>query len=138
MIRVGDFTVAVCELLDALGLAAWVPVGPITGLERVCTVRELPTSPDDAVAIAVYEVPETVGETPEGEVMVQLRFRAGGARTAVDDFADDVATAINDRYRYPMGGYRVSRSRRVSFAHLGPDSNGRQERADNYAFLIAV
>ena len=103
MITVEDLTLAVCRYLGATGAASFVEVGALP-TSRAVTVKQLPDKPDSAVAVTVYDLGEALYEGERLEAMVQLRFRAGGSRTAVDQFADDVAAHLHRKYRVDLDG----------------------------------
>ena len=130
-----DVTFAICRFLGSTGEAVFREVGAYLPTDKAVTIKHLPTAPDTAVAVTVYDMGDHVG-VDRREILFQLRFRSGGARTAVDDFADAIKAHLHDKYRFDLAGIRVSRCRRVNFAPLGPDSNKREERIDNYAMYV--
>lgn len=136
MTTVSELTLAICRFLGSTGEAVFREVGKYQSTDNAVVVKHLPTEPDTAVAVNVYDMGDHVG-VARTEVMVQLRFRAGGKRTAVDEFADAIKPYLHNRHGFTMDGIRISRCRRVNIAPLGPDQNGREERTDNYALILA-
>lgn len=135
-IPVSDVLVGLAEWMNAAELATWRPTGTYTAGEKAITLKSLPTEPDNAVAITVYDVDDDI-VLPDVEVMVQLRFRADATtRTGVDDFADSVFNALHGARNLPAGQLVIQLARRVSVAPLGADDNRREERADNYALMF--
>lgn len=135
--KISTIIESLAQFLDDTGVASYYPdvyppgfTGPAVSLKR------LPKLPDDAVAVAVYDMDDAT-VLPGTWVSVQLRFRAAGARTRVDDLADLAFEQLHFRHHFDMGGVLVQRSRRINMASLGPDENGRDERADNYELLLA-
>lgn len=137
MTKLSEVLTGLAAFLDSEGVGTWRGDGtPYSPGETAVTLKRLPTSPDAAIAIASYDV-EDGTDQPVHRVLVQLRFRAGGSRTAVDDLADAAKTVLHMRHRYDLpGGVRVQRSRRLSVADLGTDDNRREERADNYELIL--
>ena len=99
----------------------------------------VPPNPDWALTVAPYSVTDEV-TLPNQTVMMQLRFRAPADQpmTAVDDWADAVADALNLAYQFEAGDVKVARARRTLVAPLGVDDNGRMERADSYEFIVST
>lgn len=135
--KVSEITKAVAQYLDDVGVANYYPdVFPPTITGPVVSIKRLPKSPDDAVAVTVYDVDDAL-IVPGTWVSVQLRFRTSGSRTSVDDLADAVFEHLHFLHRFDMAGVLIQRARRINMASLGPDENGRDERADNYELLLA-
>lgn len=127
------------------GLAAWLAandfgVFTLTGVyqptDRAITLKRLPGKPDSALAVNVYDVLDPVPPVLGRVVKVQLRFRAPGPPDVVDDWADEVCRSLNYLHNFMAGDLKVSRAHRISFASLGLDENGREERTDNYELVI--
>jgi hypothetical protein len=134
-IRVSEVLLGLAEFLHDEGVAVWRPTTGYLAAERAITIKELPAAPDAAVALSAYGVTDDV-VLPDVEVRVQLRFRSGGSRTAVDDFADDAFDVLHGRHGFTLGTLRVHQARRLSSLPLGADDNRRHERADNYGLIL--
>ncbi|WP_435298537.1 phage tail terminator protein [Timonella sp. A28] len=134
-LRVSGLLEGLAQWLHDEGLATYSPTGIYPADGPVISLKTLPSEPAKAVSLSVYDMGDGLA-VPDAEILVQLRFRDGGTRTAVDDFADDVFARLHMRHSFLAGGIAVSRARRTSTADLGPDSNNRFERADNYALAI--
>lgn len=133
-VRVATVRTALAQYLDAQGVAAWLePPETYPADARAVTLRDLPSEPDAAVAIEVYDVRDDL-VLPDVEIRVQLLFRARGE--AVDDFADDAFDVLHGRHHFQAGALVIQRCRRISTAPLGPDDNGREQRADNYGLVL--
>lgn len=113
--------------------AAWSETDPYQAGDRAITLRDLPSQPDTAVAIEVYNTEDDI-VLPDTEVRVQLTFRGRG--DAADEFADDVFDVLHARHHVQMGALTVQRAHRLYAAPLGQDGNSRERRSDNYALVF--
>lgn len=134
-IRQSALLTGLAQYLAAGQVGAWRPTGTYSADEQAIVLKQLPAGPDTAVALSVYSVLDDI-RLPDVQVRVQLRFRAAGPRTAVDDFADDVFDLLHGRHMIPAGDLLIQQARRISSIPLGADENGRQERADNYELIL--
>lgn len=135
-VKVSEVLVGVAKRLHAQSVAVWRATGAYSAGERAITLKALPSSPDEAVAVSVYDVEDDL-RLPHVLVYVQLRFRGSDAsRTSVDDFADAAFSALHGA-RFAAGDRSVQQCRRLSVAPLGGDDNARQERADNYELVLS-
>ena len=135
MTTTADLLEGVAVWLAAQGVGVYRPDSVHPAGETAVTLKRLPTAPDRAVAVNVYDTRDDL-TTPLREVMVQLRFRAPGPLTAVDEFADSVFPLLHMRHHFDAGTVRVQRAVRRSSAPMGADDNRREERADNYALIL--
>ena len=119
--------------LSARGVGVWSETTPYEPDDRAIVLRDLPTAPDAAVAIEVYDTEDGL-VLPDVPVRVQLMFRGRG--DDADEFADAAFAVLHGQYHYDMGEMRVQRSRRLYTAPLGADENGRERRSDNYELLF--
>lgn len=91
---------------------------------------ELKTAPDRAVAVRVYAPQDGVHVSRR---RVQLRSRGAQRRLdGADQLADIAFVALDGLSRYRG----ILRAERISFAPLGADQSGRQERTDNYLITL--
>lgn len=117
-----------------MGLRADLAANGITAL--VVVGRDLPTTPDLAVALNVYDSDDEV-EVARGTHRVQAMFRGlPGDSLTCDDLADQVFGVWHAREGLWLGGLFVSLMSRVSRIPLGVDGNDRSLRSDNYELLI--
>lgn len=92
--------------------------------------KRLASSPDAGIAITVYAT--------EDDITARIRrvqFWSRGDRDdpfSADRIADDLLAHLHWLHNDPV----VSRARRLSFAQLGQDGNGRDERTDNYQIIL--
>lgn len=128
-----QLTQAVCRLLGEIPGWAWRTSGPAyTASEVGIQYGAIKASPDRGVGVRVYSSDDEV-QTGLATRRAQLRFRGG--KNAVDG-ADAMASLA---FRHLQGLSRregISGIRRLSMAPLGADSNGREERTDNYEVVI--
>lgn len=123
-----DLLTGLATDMDAEGLAQYTggPGGTVF-------FKQLPTSPDRAVALTVYA---TQDEPDENVTVFRAQFMFRGAPnrgTDVDDFADDVFMWFQGLRDRTYGSVELRFARRVSSVQLGVDESKRSERADNYA-----
>ncbi|WP_051164448.1 phage tail terminator protein [Nocardia testacea] len=138
MIDPGEFLEALARHLDAAGLARYIPAGAYPpGTVPAATFSLLPSKPDAAVALTVYdEVLDRDDHNPD--VYVQMRWRAAGIDPRVVNASADAATRqLHDATHIQLpDGPRVLLCRRKIRGLATPDSNGRYERADSYVFTL--
>ena len=136
MIDTKQIVEGTCEWLDAQGLATYKPGGVYAANDKAATIKRLPSYPDNAVAVSLYSTQDAT-VLPNATVRIQLRFRAAkGSRTAVDEWADEVASHLHWKRNLTLGAVKVARAERINTAPMGADDNGREERADNYELIL--
>lgn len=124
-------TLAVCEMLGAVPGWHWSP-GAAASDGLSIFYGDIPDRPDRAIGVRVYggeDNPVVYQPTRR----VQLRIR--GARGVVDD-ADEIAGVVFAVLQGRARTCGLSWIERQSFGPLGADTNGREERADNYLVSI--
>jgi hypothetical protein len=126
-------TWAIAQLLADAGVGVWRTGGlAYTASEAGIFYGPLLTQPDRAIGITVYAQTDDI-VTGRKDRYVQVRYRgAKGAPNGADVLADAGFNALHGTYR--TSG--IARITRTSTAPLGADSNGRQERADNYQLIL--
>ncbi|MDO5500422.1 MAG: minor capsid protein [Propionibacteriaceae bacterium] len=129
---------ALARFLDAEGVGVFKISTPYVATDTAITLKRLPASPDQAISVTLYDHEDAAYGLADAWARVQLRFRAPGPVTAVDDLADAAHAVLNDRHNFDMGGVRVSRARRLNVAPMGQDANRREERADNYELILRL
>lgn len=135
MTTISDLVTGLAQWLDNEGLADYKHSEPYGPADRAVTIKTLPSSPDNALAIFPYGVTDA-RVLPNLEVRVQLRFRSAGSRLSVDQWADAVAAKLHWAHHLKLGDITVQRAERTIIAPFGPDDNGREERADSYTFIL--
>lgn len=120
-----------CELLGAVPTWHWSEVDPPpAGAVGVFAQRIPLDAPDRAIAVRVYAPQD---ETFLSQRRVQLRIR--GARDVWDDaskLADIALPVMTGVSRH--GG--ILGAQRLSFDSQGPDTNGREQRTENYLITL--
>ena len=123
-------TIRLCEYLARVPGWAWRPDGPYTQDETGLFYGQIAAAPDRAVGVRVYGGDDDIGLA---ERRVQVRFRGDpGVVDAADRMAGVAFVMLGalDRYRGVLGATRLS------FLPLGADTNGREERTDNYLITL--
>lgn len=119
------------EILGRLPTFAWRPNGPDpTAAEIGVFYGAVPDAPDRGVGIAVY----SAADQPD-LLARRVQFHVRGARRqphGADRIAGVLFTVLNERNR----GDGFASITRTSFARLGADTNGREERTENYLITL--
>ncbi|MGI5252774.1 minor capsid protein [Actinacidiphila glaucinigra] len=127
-----DLVDGLAQLLDAADVGTYYPPGGVYGPDDTAiTDTALPSSTDRAVVLTAYFVQESTTLT-DCTVMVQVRVRAGTDPREAADLEDAVHAVLHASGPHTFGTARVLLISRVSASALGPDSQGRHERASNY------
>ena len=126
-----DLTIALCELLGQIPGWAWSPDSPPPAGQVAVFYGPIADTPDRAVGVRVYggSDPRVYGPSRS----VQLLFRGPRGRPDGADILADAAFAVLHKTLRHDG---LLAGRRTHFGPLGADTNGREERADNYTILI--
>ena len=126
-----DLTLWVCRLLGAIPGWVWSPDTAAPAGRVAVFYGAIPDRPDAAVGVRVYggsDDPLVYSPTRR----VQLRIRGPrGDPSGADALADLVFAALQGRQ-----GEGVSFAQRQSFGPLGADTNGREERSENYIIAL--
>ncbi|SRR6266498_3983455 len=130
-----DLLTGVAQLLDADGVAVWNPFGAYSATEIGIVIGVPSQDPPSLVALAVYNNVDDPAAS-DSTVMLQVRVRApdDDPRKA-DDLADGVFNSLQGM-RATLNGIHIVYARRNSSYPLGIDSNGRQERTDNWDLVV--
>lgn len=128
---------AVASRIDTAGLGYWNPNSaypPAPERTPIYGKRFPPKAPDTAIAINCYsiEMNPDPGQ-PVERIRVQVRSRAKGN---ADDVGDPILTLLHGKHHEQWGALIVQRCRHLSTAQLGVDSQGLDERTDNYELEI--
>ena len=127
-----DVTIAVCRVLAAECGWGWVP----DGINATAPVRlfygPIGSAPDQAVGVTVYGGTDDLVNGLRTR-RVQLMHR--GADNDPAD-ADRLAAASFAALQGLSRTSGINTAFRLSWARLGADGNGRQERSDNYQLII--
>ena len=126
-----DLTITLCEILaDELGWA-WSLTEPYPPAVVGVFYGAIREAPDRAVGVRVYGGADPRVYAPTRSV--QLLFRGHpGAPDGADVLADAAFGVLHKTLRRDG----LLAGRRTYFGPLGPDVNGREERADNYEIAL--
>lgn len=128
-----DLLVGIAELLDGQGVGTYRATGTYAADETAIVFGELPTSPDRAIGLALYNGAADEPTQNLSHPRLQLMVR-GGRGLPLD--AGDVATAafmvLQGVEHRDYGTAHLVQALRVSAVPLGVDDNRRTQRADNY------
>lgn len=114
--------------------AVWSETEPYAPTDRAVTLRDLPSEPDTAVAIELYDWDEGL-TLPNVAIRAQLLFRGRG--DDADDFADEVFARLHGLHHATLpGGIILQRAVRLWAAPMSPDDNRRERRSDNYSLTF--
>lgn len=128
---------ALAERLHAAGVATWNPAGVYTPGQTGITLAVMPTAPDRAVVLTVYERDEhTDPALTDERVRVQVRVRTAKGRPDGADTLAEAVHAVLRAHHVTWSGVLITRVHRVSYLPLGLDSNGRPEVSMNYELLL--
>ena len=123
---------AVNQLLATASVGVWRPAGGYTAAEVGLFYGPIGSVPDRAVGVTCYTQTDDI-LTGRSDRFIQVRCRGHrGAPNGADQLADAAFIALHGVY-HTSGFARITRT---STAPLGADTNGRQERTDNYQLII--
>lgn len=128
-----ELTLALCRALAEATGWQWHEDGPNYNADEVSIVAgELDDTSDRMVGVTVYQATDLDIQDLHWR-MVQFRLRGGRH----DHFGADSLSfrVFESRHMLSLQGGVHNVSRR-SFARLGADDNGRQERTDNYTITL--
>lgn len=126
-----DLLTGIGEYLHAQKVGRWLTGGTFAPTDVALVIDRLPTAPDRAVALSLYDVEDGAGT----DSVVGLQAWIRGARNnlpSAKDITDALFDALHGLERATLGGTPIVRIWRQSGANLGPDSNGREEISQNY------
>ena len=129
-----DIAAGIAELLDAAGVAEWIPVGvydPAGG--PAIFIREAPDTDRPAVVLSTY--PVASAWAPNDSVLglqVIVRSAPGLDPRPADDLDSAIFNVLHARSGLALGGHRVTKVTAESGASLGKDQRERWRRSTNY------
>ncbi len=127
-----DISQGFAQIIEDAGLAVFNESGKYDDADTGILMKAVPPSPDRIVTITVVPLSDDIA-APQGQVMVQLRYRgAPGEPLDVDELADAVKPLFHGLTNMPMGDHTVVQCDRRQSVPLGQDSSKRWERADQF------
>lgn len=131
-----DVLQGLAQYLANVGAFAYKPAGGYLPTDTAAVFGELPTAPDRAVGITLYNSVDAVQES-FSSVRVQFMFR-GSANNSLDvgDAAAAVFANLHNLKGVWFGSTFLVQALRVSTVPLGLDANKRSLRSDNYQLDI--
>lgn len=131
MMSDADLTIILCELLGGINGWAWSPNQPAEPGTVPVHYGQIPDHPDRAVGVRVYGGTDPGLYSPTRDVQIRIR----GARNAPAD-ADLLAAQVFATLQGLSRHRGILHAQRTSFGPWGADTNGREERSDNYRILL--
>jgi len=129
-----DLVTGLAEYLAAGGVGEWnadLAANPSGDQVAIVVGPNLPQTPDRVVCLTPYPLVDEPGMS-EVTVGVQVRCRGTVDPRVAEDLADAVYDRLHGATQLTLGAVPVAQVWRASSAVLGPDSNHRHERSDNY------
>ncbi|TFV32295.1 hypothetical protein E4K10_18215 [Streptomyces sp. T1317-0309] len=121
----------IATTLHAADVAVYRPDGLYQPEETAITDTVMPSDPDRAIVLTVYDTTDTQNLT-DTTVYLQVRTRAGEDPREVAELDDAVFDVLHNSGPYIFGTTIVVLITRQSAAMLGADQTGRFERTSNY------
>ncbi len=128
--------VGLAEMLDAAGAGSWSPdAAPAAGSPAIFLIT-LPEQPEHVICLTDYPIEDNPGQS-EAIVGVQVRVRAGRSPLVTSATRDAIYDALHGRQGFVLGAgtawpVTVAHIYRQNASPIGPDSQGRTERVENY------
>lgn len=130
-----DVLTAAATNLAAAGIGVWNPDGVYTAAQTGILLKVMPSAPDRAIVLTLY--PVTASHLSDTTLGLQVRCRAPGMPTAVDDLADQVHEHWHGARGLTLGPATIALTVRQSHTTLGRDANNRWETSSNYYLTTA-
>ena len=127
-----DISVGFAQIIQTAGFAVFNAGGVYDDTQTGILFKAVPASPDRLVTITVVPLTDDIA-APQGQVMVQLRYRGlQGEPLDVDALADAVKPLFHGLSNTPMGDHVVVQCDRRQSVPLGQDDLKRWSRADQF------
>jgi hypothetical protein len=129
-----DIATGFAQIIAASGAAVFNPSGayPTTTTDTCVVFKTVPPTPNRLVTITVVPLVDDLA-APQGQVMVQLRYRGNpNLPLDVDDLGDQIKPLFHGLKDTVMGSVTVVQCDRRQSVPLGQDEAKRWERADQF------
>ena len=120
---------AIGQYLQAQGVAKWTT--PWSATDTAITLDALPSSPDKAIALTLYDVEHTAGTDTVMGLQCRVRGKPNN-RTEDKDLVDGLFDALHGVEHTTWGGIPIVRVWHQSGAYLGTDTANRPEHSHNF------
>lgn len=128
-----DLLLGIAALLDGQSVATYRDGTAYAAGETAIVFGELPSTPDRAIALALYNGPADEVTQNLSHPRLQLMFRGSpGLPLDAGDLADAAFGVLHGITHRDYGLAHLVQSLRVTAVPLGVDGNRRTMRADNY------
>lgn len=130
-----NLTLGLAEHIAQLGHGVWSPTGVFADSDTAITVKLMPDRPDRCITIAPYPIgSDDTATLVQG---MQVRCRAPGMPTDVDDLADALYNDLHSVEGLVLRGVRVNHIYRRSHTPFGRDDNNRWVTSSNFYLATA-
>jgi hypothetical protein len=127
-----DIATGFAQIIAASGAAVFNPSGVYQATDTAVIFKIVPPTPNRLVTISVVPLTDDLA-APQGQVMVQLRYRGNpNAPLDVDDLGDQIKPLFHGLKNTVMGSVTVVQCDRRQSVPLGQDEAKRWERADQF------
>jgi hypothetical protein len=127
-----DISRGFARIITNAGLAQFDESGDYALTDTGILMKAVPPKPDRIITITVVPLSDDIA-APQGQVMVQLRYRGlPGEPLDVDNLADAVKPLFHGLSNTIMGDHTLVQCDRRQSVPLGQDAAKRWERADQF------
>lgn len=127
-----DISRGFAQMVEDSGLAVFNEAGAYGPTDTGVVMKAVPAAPDRLVTITVVPLSDDIA-APQGQVMVQLRYRGlPNNPLDVDNLADAVKPLFHGLTNTVMGAHTVVQCDRRQSVPLGQDELKRWSRADQF------
>lgn len=127
-----DISVGFAQIIDAADIAVFNAGGIYADSDTGVVFKAVPAKPDRLVTVTVVPLTDEIA-APQGQVMVQLRYRGlPGEPLDVDALADNIKPLFHGLTNTVMGAHTVVQCDRRQSVPLGQDDLKRWSRADQF------
>lgn len=127
-----DVSVGFAQIIEDAGFAVFNQAGVYADADTGVVFKAVPPKPDRLVTVSVVPLTDDLA-APQGQVMVQLRYRGlPNNPLDVDALADSIKPLFHGLANTVMGSHTVVQCDRRQSVPLGQDDLKRWSRADQF------